>query len=96
MAHHTPAEEDNQADHIRPDQVGVFHILHTAEEAGHILVAEEADHSPAVVGVGRSLAVHRILVVVDNRPGVDRMVVLDRNRHRSLLLERVGPAISRL
>jgi hypothetical protein len=49
------------------------------------------------VGVGRSLAVRRILVVVDSRLGVDRMEVPDHNHHRTgLLVEGVGPAISRL
>lgn len=111
MARHIPAEADIQADHtVRPELVEEIHIHRTvAEEADRILVvAEEADRIPvvgevghilAVMGAGRIPAVHRSrLVVVDIRPGVDRMEVLGHNHRRrtGLLLERVELVIFRL
>jgi hypothetical protein len=98
VAHHIHlAEGDIQAGRmVRPDQVEESCIHHTAAgEAGRILVAGEVDRSPAV-GVGRSPADHRILVVGDNRLGVDRTGGVGHNRRRSLLLEPVGRVIFRL
>lgn len=96
MRHIHLAEGDIQAGRmVRPDRVEESCILQTAAgEVGRILVAGEVDRNPAG-GVGRSPAVHRILVVGDNRPGVDHTEVLGHNRRRSLLLGGVGPVIFR-
>lgn len=98
VARHSPAEGGIQAGRtVRPDRVEEKCIQDTAAagEAGRILVAGEVDHSP-VVEVDRSLADHRILVVVDSHPGAARTVVLGHNRRHSLLLEGEEPAIFRL